>query len=170
MFEQLTAWLSHAESWVFITFVIFCAVAWKMGRKGAVAGLDNYIETVKARLKEAEDLRNEAQALADEYKNKHANALATAQAIVDDAKIEASKILERGEADIKARLNVRQKQFDDELLRFEEQAFVELKTHMANLIEEYARQRLVAELSAETQNALVDRAIETARAEKPKAA
>lgn len=162
--DNIKVLLLDTNFWVLVSFIGFCALMFAFGRKSAMGTLDSYIDTVKTRIREAEDLHAEARALAADYEARHKGALSEAQSIVEDAAKEAEGILARGQVELKERMELRQHQFDEELKQLKEQATAELRAHMARLLEEFALQRLKGELTAETQNALVERSIETARA------
>lgn len=153
----------HAETWLVITFAIFAAVAWKFGRVSALHQLDSYINTVKQRINEATELRSQAARLAADYETRQQNALQEAQSILDEAQKEAAGILAMGERDLQERLATRQKQFDAEMAHIEASALAELRERMAALVEQYAREQLAARLSGDTQNALIDASIATAK-------
>ena len=150
--------------WVLVAFTGFALLMYFAGRKSAMGNLDSYIDTVKTRIRDAEDLHAQAATLAKEYEARHEGALTEAKRIVDEAANEAAALVARGQTDLKERLELRQHQFDEELKQLKEQAAAELRAHMANLLKEFALQRLKGELTADAQNALVERSIETARA------
>lgn len=153
----------HAETWLVVTFAIFVAIAWKFGKVSAMHQLDSYINTIKQRINEATELRGQAAKLAAEYETRQQNALQEAQSILDEAQKEAALILANGERDMQERLAARQKQFDAEMAHIESSALAELKDKMAALVEQYAREQLAARLNGDTQSALIDSSIATAR-------
>lgn len=153
----------HAETWLAITFAIFAGIAWKFGKVSALYQLDSYIDTIKGRINEATQLREQAAKLSADYEARQKNALQEAQSILDEAQKEANAILANGERDMKERLAARQKQFDAEMAHIEASALAELKEKMAALVEAYAREQLAARLNADTQNTLIESSIATAR-------
>ena len=81
------------EFWVFVSFVIFLAIVWKVGGfKTMAGGLDARGERVRAELAEAQRLREEAQALLREYEAKRAAAEKEAADIVASAREEANRL------------------------------------------------------------------------------
>lgn len=162
--EEISVLFLDTNFWVLVSFTGLALLMYFLGRKSAMGTLDSYIDTVKSRILEAEDLHAQARALATEYETRHKDALNEANSIISEATREADGIVARGQADLKERMELRQHQFDEELKQLKEQAAAEMRAHMARLLEEFALQRLKGELTADTQNALVERSIETARA------
>ncbi len=80
-----------ANFWILIAFVTFAGV---FGRKAWAAmkkSLDNRSEKIRAELDEAQRLREEAQVVLNEYKQKRSEAEEEAQKLVEQAKIEAER-------------------------------------------------------------------------------
>jgi F-type H+-transporting ATPase subunit b len=85
--------LHDAEFWVAVAFVIFMAIAWRMGAfRQILDGLDGRGRRVRAELEEAQRLRAEADALLAEYKRRRDEAEREAQYIVNAAREEAERV------------------------------------------------------------------------------
>lgn len=85
--------LHNAEFWVGVAFVIFMAVAWRMGAfRTLTDGLDSRGRRIRAELDEAQRLRAEADALLTEYKRRRDEAEREAQDIVSAAREEAERV------------------------------------------------------------------------------
>ena len=77
----------EAEFWVFVAFVIFVAIVWKVGGfKSIVGGLDARAERIRAELGEAQRLREEAAGVLAEYQRKREAAEREAADIVAAAR------------------------------------------------------------------------------------
>jgi F-type H+-transporting ATPase subunit b len=84
---------SNASFWVGVAFVIFMALAWRMGAfRTLIEGLDSRGRRVRAELDEAQRLRAEADALLAEYKRRRDEAEREAQDIVSAAREEAERV------------------------------------------------------------------------------
>lgn len=160
--EHANGLFADTYFWTAISFVLFCAVCYIMGRKSAMNGLDAYIAHIRARIQEAEGLHERAKTQADEYARRYANAAEEAKDIVQQAADEAKVIVTAGQADLEKRLDTRQKQFDAELKQMEDSAMAELRARMAELVEQMVLQQLKSNWTAENQAALIDQSIETA--------
>ena len=90
----------EAEFWVFVAFVIFVAIVWKVGGgKALIGGLDSRAERIRAELAEAQKLREEAQSLLSSFERRRGEAEKEAADIVAAARDEAERIA--GEAETK---------------------------------------------------------------------
>src|ERR1043166_5332329 len=84
--------LDNPEFWVLVGFVLVIALLlWKGVPKMVGKMLDQRAAGIAAELAEARKLRDEAAALLADYKKKAAGAEAEAQAIVNEARAEASR-------------------------------------------------------------------------------
>lgn len=85
--------LHEAEFWVGVAFVIFLAIAWRMGAfRTIVEGLDNRGKRIRAELDEAKRLREEASAVLADYTRRRNDAEREAAEIVSGAREEAERI------------------------------------------------------------------------------
>lgn len=85
--------LHDAEFWVGVAFVIFLAIAWRMGAFGTmIASLDGRGKRIRAELDEAKRLRDEAAALLADYKRRRDEAESEAAGIVSAAREEAERV------------------------------------------------------------------------------
>ena len=92
--------LAHDTNvWVTISFVVFALLAFKLGRKSILAGLDSKIEAIRTEIQTAESLRVEAQELLAQYQRKQRDAEQEAAQIVAQAKAHAKRIQEAAEAE-----------------------------------------------------------------------
>ena len=85
--------LQEAEFWVGVAFVIFMAIAWKMGAfKSLLSGLDSRAKRIRAELDEARRLREEAAAVLADYQRRRGEAEREAEDLVASAREEAERI------------------------------------------------------------------------------
>jgi F-type H+-transporting ATPase subunit b len=85
--------LSNSTFWVGVAFVIFMALAWRMGVFRQFAdGLDGRGRRIRNELDEAQRLRAEADSLLAEYKRRRDEAEREAQDIVTAAREEAERV------------------------------------------------------------------------------
>ena len=102
----MTGLFQDTSFWVLIAFCCFVALVWKKASTGLKQALDNRITNVQKQLDDAKKLREEAQALFDQFEAQRQsadktareivdNALALAKSIRDQAQEEASRIVTR---------------------------------------------------------------------------
>jgi F-type H+-transporting ATPase subunit b len=85
--------LHEAEFWVAVAFVIFMAIAWKMGAfKSLLSSLDSRAKRIRAELDEARRLREEAAAVLADYQRRRGEAEREAEDLVASAREEAERI------------------------------------------------------------------------------
>ncbi|HEY0354312.1 MAG TPA: ATP F0F1 synthase subunit B [Enterovirga sp.] len=85
--------MHEAEFWVGVAFVIFMAIAWKMGAfKSLLSGLDSRAKRIRAELDEARRLREEAAAVLADYQRRRGEAEREAEDLVASAREEAERI------------------------------------------------------------------------------
>jgi F-type H+-transporting ATPase subunit b len=149
------------HNWVALSFVVFVIIAWALGRKPVAAKLDSRIEKIRKDLTIAEGLRNEAQALLDEYRMKQQQASADAKAIVENARRHAGEIQRTAEADMEEAAKRREAQLQDRLKRMEENAANEIRAYAAELAVKATAELIAAHMDEKTNARLVDDSIKT---------
>jgi len=93
--------LSHSTTaWVAISFFIFIAIAYKLGRSSILNGLDSRIDEVKGEIETAERLRVEAQELLAQYQRKQRDAEKEAGEIIDRAQAQATRMTENSKIEL----------------------------------------------------------------------
>lgn len=151
--------LSDPHIWVLAAAIIFAVIAWKKGRMPLLKMLDSRTARIKAELDEAERLRNEAQALLDDYQKKHRDAVQTAQKIIDNAKESAVLLQKESEQKLTESIRRREILLLERISRAEAAAVQELR-HQAADIAANAAEKLLAEAMGKRGAKLVDEAIE----------
>jgi F-type H+-transporting ATPase subunit b len=149
------AWFVSAAMVVVIAILIW-KVPGAMGR-----ALDKRIGAIRASLKEAEQLRAEAETLRNEYESKLTAAGAEAETMIERARAEADGILLKADADAAALVERRTRMAEDKIGAAERAALQEVRARAASAAATAAARLISEKLDAETDRPLVDRTIES---------
>jgi F-type H+-transporting ATPase subunit b len=120
-------------AWVLVSFIIFAAMAFKLGRGAILGKLDARIAEIKKEIAAADALKNEAEMLLGQYVQKQHEAAKEAQIIVETAKKQAIEIGRQAEMDIKETVRRREQQLSERLARMEQATINEIRAHAAKL-------------------------------------
>ncbi|ANU07748.1 hypothetical protein [Paraurantiacibacter namhicola] len=147
--------------WVSLSMVVLLLIAFFGAKvhKTIAGGLDNKIAAIRDQLEEAKTLRAEAEALRDEYASKIANAEKDAEAMLDNARVEADAIVAKAEADTKATIARRKQMAEDKIAAAERDAIQDLKARAADAATAASRKLIAEEMGAESDRAMVDSTI-----------
>lgn len=117
------------ETWVLVAFLLFIALLIYLKIPAKVAQmLDERSARIAKELAEAKKLREEAQALLDEYKKKRAQAEKDAEDIVALARKEAEALAHETRAKLTETLERRTKQAEQKIAQAEQQAVKDVRT------------------------------------------
>lgn len=152
---------SDTGLWVLISFVLFAAIAFKLGRKSVTGKLDGKIQEIKDEIENAERLRVEAQELLAQYQRKQRDAEKEADGIVKTAKTQAKSIKKSMKADLDALMERREAQLSDRMKRLEENAIAKIKDEAADVAMAATTEMIMQALDDKTQKALADQSIQT---------
>jgi F-type H+-transporting ATPase subunit b len=120
--------LADSEFWIAISFVIFLALAAKLGGfKALTDGLDQRGQRIAAELAEAKRLREEAEALLASYEKRRQEAQSEAAAIIAQAKIEAERLAEEAQGKLTDFVTRRQKAAEQKIAQAEADATSEVR-------------------------------------------
>jgi F-type H+-transporting ATPase subunit b len=120
---------NNAETWVAVAFVLFVALLIYLKAPAKIAAfLDERSARIAKELAEAKKLREEAQALLDEYKKKRAQAEKDAEDIVALARKEAEAFAHETRAKLAETLERRTKQAEQKIAQAEQQAVKDVRT------------------------------------------
>ena len=145
--------------WEGLAFVIFIAVAAKMGGKRIIAALDARSDAIRDELDQARRLREEAQSLLAEYQRKRRDAEKEADEIVEHAKKEAIALRAEAERKLEENLARRTRLAEEKIGRAEAQAIQDVRNTAID-VAVAAAQKLIAEnLDDGRAQALIDDAI-----------
>ncbi|MGE0241531.1 MAG: ATP F0F1 synthase subunit B [Parvibaculaceae bacterium] len=121
--------LGDPQTWVTVSFLIFVGVMIYMKVPAKVAAmLDERSARIAKELAEAKKLREEAQALLDEYKKKRVQAEKDAEDIVALARKEAEAYAHETRAKLTETLERRTRQAEQKIAQAEQQAVKDVRT------------------------------------------
>jgi F-type H+-transporting ATPase subunit b len=145
---------------VAIAFVIFILlVAWK-GTKKLTAGLDQRAEAIRKQLDETQNLREEAQAALASYQRQQRDALAEADEIVAQAKVDAERLKVQAEAVLTATIKRREEQAVERIAQAEATAIKDVRDQAIELAIGVATKIITEKMTKTVQNELVKDASE----------
>ncbi len=147
------------EFWVAVAFVIFVGfMVWK-ARAALLGALDARAAKIERDIAEAQRLKDEAQALLAEYRQKQRAALGEAQGMLAQAEDEAKRMRAKAEAELAAQLQRRERQALDRIAQAEAQAVAEVRNLAADLTVAATAKLLKQRVEGERAKALTDAAI-----------
>jgi F-type H+-transporting ATPase subunit b len=147
--------LAHdTHIWVAISFIIFVFIAFKLGRKSIVDGLDGRINEIKEEIETAERLRVEAQELLAQYQRKRRDAEKEAKDILKKAKVQAKELTKSADKELTELMERREGQLTERLRRLEENAIVEIQGHAADLAVAATTEMIIQTLDEKTNTKL----------------
>jgi F-type H+-transporting ATPase subunit b len=147
------------EFWVLVAAVIFVAVVWKPARKSLIGSLDERAARIRTELDDAKKLRDEAEQLLAQYRQKEGEAAAEAAAIIAHAHEEAERIAVRAAADLEAALTRRRRLAEERIAQAETKALDEIRAVAVDVAIGAARAVIVSEMDDARGGAFVDAAI-----------
>lgn len=160
MHEEPVSMFATAEFWVAVSFFIFVAIIVYYKVPAMVtAALDKRAADIAKELDEARRLREEAQALLASYKQRQAEAMKEADAIVAQAKIEAERLAEETRKAMEAQVVRRQQLAEDKIHQAETQAVAEVRAAAADVAVNAAREIIAAKVDAAKDSQLVEKSI-----------
>jgi F-type H+-transporting ATPase subunit b len=151
--------LANPELWVVVGFIIFLIVAGPKVWKMCTTGLDQRSMRIKAQLDEAQKLRDEAQALLNEYQRRQKEASQEAEGILTAAKDLAQRHTKDALAALDASLARREKLALEKVAQAEAQATAEVRREAVEVATAATRALLTHALTDERATALLDQSI-----------
>ncbi len=137
--------LKDPQTWMNVAFLIFVGVMIYLKVPAKVAQmLDERAARITKELAEAKKLREEAQALLDEYKKKRAQAEKDAEDIVALARREAESLAHETRAKLTETLERRTKQAEQKIAQAEQQAVKDVRTVATDVAVSAASELLAA--------------------------
>lgn len=125
--------LQDTSFWVLISMIIFIAVVVAKGRGAIIGFLDARTARIKATMIEAERLRLEAQNLLADMQQKHREAIATSQKLIDNAKATAERLQVEAATKLEDAQKRREIQLEERIARAETTVITELRQQAADL-------------------------------------
>jgi F-type H+-transporting ATPase subunit b len=153
--------LANPELWVLIGLAAFIGLLiWLKVLPGALfKALDAHGEKIKAELDEAQQLREEAQALLADVKAQREEAERQAAGMIEAAKADAALIASEAKAKLEEQISRRAEMAERKIAQAEAQAAADVKSAAVDLAAQAAEQILVARLASGGSDGLVDAAI-----------
>ena len=151
--------LSNPELWVVVGFIIFLVVVGPKVWKMIVTGLDQRSIRIKGQLDEAQKLRDEAQALLNEYQRRQKEAAQEADGILTAAKEHAAHHTKDAMAALEASMARREKQALEKIAQAEAHATAEVRREAVEVATAATRKLLTQALTDDRATALVDQSI-----------
>ncbi|MFZ5676827.1 MAG: ATP F0F1 synthase subunit B [Pseudomonadota bacterium] len=137
--------LAKPETWVLVAFLLFIALLIYLKVPAKVAQmLDERSARIAKELAEAKKLREEAQALLEEYKRKRAQAEKDAEDIVALARKEAEALAHETRAKLAETLERRTRQAEQKIAQAEQQAVKDVRTAATDVAVNAASELLAA--------------------------
>jgi F-type H+-transporting ATPase subunit b len=153
------AFYATAEFWVFVAFVLLIAIAGGKIYRIAVIGLDSRAATIRARIDEAEKLRDEAQEMLVKYQRQQNEAAGETEQMVEKAKAEAERLTEKAAEDLGRSLKRREQLAMDRIAHAEASALKEVRSAAVDVALEATRRILAENLPADKAEALINDSI-----------
>jgi F-type H+-transporting ATPase subunit b len=147
------------EFWVLLAVVVFAIVVWKPARRAVVGTLDERAMRIRGELEEARKLRDEAERLLADYRQKGREAEADAQAIIAHARDEAERIAAQSARDLQQSLERRQRLAEERIAQAEAKALDEIRAAAVDVAIAAAREVIVSQLDERRGAAMLDAAI-----------
>jgi F-type H+-transporting ATPase subunit b len=154
--------LKHdAHFWVAVSFVLFVGLFAKYVLPMILGGLDKRAKAINDQLEQANRLRAEAEALLASYQRKQEEAEKEAEGLVKQAKKDADALRKTAEVELKAAIERRTAQAEENIKRAEQDAVTQIRTQLVDIATETARQVIVAQLKDQKDDPAIARALQS---------
>ncbi len=151
--------MHSAVFWLVIAMAVFFSIAGKPLVKTIRGMIDKHRELVCQEMEAAARLRNEAQELLIQIRQKHSEATKEAEAIIANAKADADRLHSEAAAKLEALLALREKQAMDKIAEAEAKAIAEARQLAARLSVTASSDILKQRMVGATADAMIDAAI-----------
>lgn len=146
--------------WVLVSFVGFVALLMYYGVPSIIGkALDDRAAAIKNELDEARRLREEAQALLNDYQAKAKAAEQEAKSIIEQAQREAEALASESSKALAESLERRSKLAEEKIARAEAQAVSEVRTAAVDAAVSAAEKLIAGKVSGGAGSSLIDEAI-----------
>ncbi len=157
--------LFEAEFWVAVAFVIFIGIVVYAGAPAMIArALDSRAERIRTELDEARRLREEAQALLEEYRRKQQDAEKEAEAIILEAKREGEMLRAQTGAKLEEFVSRRTKIAENKIGQAEAQAVADVRAAAADAAVAAAEKILAQSVKGKAGDELIAQGIKDVKA------
>ncbi len=151
--------LHEPKFWVAVAFVLVLALSYKKIGGLLVSALDERSSKIRSELARARELREQAEQLLADYKQKQADYLKEAETMLAKAREDAHLLSMQAEKDLKEAMNARTQQAVDKIAREEQQAIQEVRNHVVDIALSAARAVIVSHVGKLPQDELVKLAV-----------
>ena len=150
---------SDPSFWFLVAFVIFVALIGKKLWVFITEHLDLRSEKIEENIEEAIRLRDDAQTLLNEAKQKHLEASQHADKIIDRANQEAVRISNESQTELEQFMKKRESQIEDRINYAEEQAVNDIRNQAIEIALSAAENLLKTLVDEKTDNKLIDKSL-----------
>ena len=157
--EELGPFYLDPHFWVYVSFIFVVGLLFRPVFAAATKALDNRAGEIKARLDEAQKLREDAAAALALYQRKQQEAIKVAETIISDAQNEAKTMAAQAAEDLVVFLKRREKQALEHIAQAEAEAQREVRTVVVDVAIEAAKTVLSQHLGGGSAPRVVDEAI-----------
>jgi F-type H+-transporting ATPase subunit b len=151
--------LYEPKFWVAVAFVLFVALTYKKISKILLGALDARSAKIKIELDHARRLREEAEQVLAEYKQKQAEYLKEAQSMFDRAQKDASDFGANAQAELKSALDTRMQNAIERIDQEELKAIQDVRSHVVDIALAAARALIIDHVSSMPQEELLKLAL-----------
>ncbi len=145
--------------WTTAAFITFVILAYKKISSFACNSLDSRSARIKDELDEARRLREEAETVLAEYKQKQAEYLKEAETLLNNARSDADQMRAYAENELKASLDARMKQAVERIAQEEASAITEVRDHVVDIALAAARNIIADQVGTMSQEELIKLAL-----------
>lgn len=151
--------LHDSTFWYAVAFVVFILGVAKLAGKSILGGLDERGRRIADELEQAQKLREDAQATLAQFQRKQRDALKEAEAIVAQARDEATRIRAQAVKDLESALKRREQQAVEKIAQAEAVALKQVRDLAVDIAVLATEKLLVDNVDAARNSVLVDIAI-----------
>lgn len=151
--------LSDPKIWVAFSFLLFVALTYKKIAGFIIRALDARSAQIKAELDQAKTLREEAENVLAQYKQKQAEYLKEAEGIMLKAREDANLFRSNAERELQSVLDTRMKHAIEKIALEENKAIQDVRNHVVDIALAAARAMIVEHVATMSQEELVKLAL-----------
>lgn len=156
----MEGFLANEHTWVGVGIVVVIGfIIWKKVPHALGKMLDARAEAIAKELDDARKLREEAETLLAQYKEKQSHAEAEAAAIVEEARFEAERYAAEAREALAGQIERRAKVAEDKIAQAEAQALAEVRALAADAAAKAAEQLIAERMSDAHSSDLIKSAI-----------
>ena len=143
-------------AWGSAAFVVLFFALWKFAFPGLKKGLEGRAERIRKSLDEAEQAKDEAQSILDEYQRQLADAKSESARIIEEARQAADNLRRDLQQRAEAEVNELKQRAQDDIRAQVDRAMADLRTRVAELSIDLAEKVVERNLDRETNLALIE--------------